>query len=209
MSYNPEILNLNNYRVEKMPVRSRNKFEKWLQIIGIPLAIITYFLFFFVIDFSFLTQINPETLSKDASEIYKKIGAIQFSYTNKAMFAIFVTSLILWVTEAIPNYLTSLIVIVTMVLTGILSEKAAYAQLGHPVMWLNILSFVLASMLVSTGAAKRFALWFLIKFGKNVIYWLVFNYSARSNLFLLFRNYTKRRFLILYNTIDKVTTHVN
>ena len=54
-----------------------------------------------------------------------------------------------------------------MVLTQVLSEKVAYAQLGHKVMWLNIMSFVLASMLVATGVAKRFALWFIIKFGKS------------------------------------------
>jgi anion transporter len=70
-------------------------------------------------------------------------------------------------TEAIPNYLTSLMLIISLVLTGVLSEKVAYAQLGHPVMWLNIMSFVLASMLVVTGLAKRFALWLIIKFGKN------------------------------------------
>jgi anion transporter len=34
-------------------------------------------------------------------------------------------------------------------------------------MWLNILSFVLASMLVKTRVAKRFALWFVVHFGKN------------------------------------------
>ncbi len=34
-------------------------------------------------------------------------------------------------------------------------------------MWLNIMSFVLASMLVVTGLAKRFALWLIVKFGKN------------------------------------------
>jgi anion transporter len=49
----------------------------------------------------------------------------------------------------------------------VLPEKEALAQLGHPVMWLNIMSFVLASMLVATGVAKRFALWFIIKFGKS------------------------------------------
>jgi anion transporter len=70
-------------------------------------------------------------------------------------------------TEAIPNYLTSLLLIISLVLTGVLSEKTAYAQLGHPVMWLNIMSFVLASMLVVTGLAKRFALWLIIRFGKN------------------------------------------
>ncbi len=83
------------------------------------------------------------------------------------MLAIFVASLILWITEAIPNYLTSLILIITLVLTKVLPEDVAYAQLGHKVMWLNILSFILASMLVATGVAKRFALWFILKFGKK------------------------------------------
>ena len=70
-------------------------------------------------------------------------------------------------TEAIPNYLTSLVIILAIVLTGVTTQKVAFAQLGHPVMWLNILSFVLASMLVKTRVAKRFALWFVLKFGKS------------------------------------------
>ena len=52
-------------------------------------------------------------------------------------------------------------------LTGVTTQKEALAQLGHPVMWLNILSFVLASMLVKTKFAKRLALAFVIKFGKS------------------------------------------
>ena len=83
------------------------------------------------------------------------------------MLAIFLAAVILWITEAIPNYLTSLILIITLVLTNVLSEVDAYHQLGHKVMWLNILSFVLASMLVKTGVVKRFALWFILRFGKN------------------------------------------
>ena len=83
------------------------------------------------------------------------------------MLAIFVAAIILWITEAIPNYLTSLLVILSIVLTGVTTEKTAFAQLGHPVMWLNILSFILASMLVKTQVAKRFALWFVLRFGKN------------------------------------------
>ena len=83
------------------------------------------------------------------------------------MLAIFVSGLILWMTEAIPNYLTSLVIILAIVLTGVTTQKVAFAQLGHPVMWLNILSFVLASMLVKTRVAKRFALWFVLKFGKS------------------------------------------
>jgi sodium-dependent dicarboxylate transporter 2/3/5 len=83
------------------------------------------------------------------------------------MFAIFVAGIVLWITEAIPNYLTSLIVIISLVLTGVLSEVDAYHQLGHKIMWLNILSFVLASMLVKTRVMKRFALWFIYRYGKN------------------------------------------
>jgi anion transporter len=86
---------------------------------------------------------------------------------NIGMMAVFIGAIILWMTEAVPNYLTSLILIIALVLTGDLTEVDAYHQLGHKVMWLNILSFVLASMLVKTSLAKRFALWFLLKFGKS------------------------------------------
>jgi di/tricarboxylate transporter len=34
-------------------------------------------------------------------------------------------------------------------------------------MWLNIMSFILASMLVKTGLAKRFTLWFILRFGHS------------------------------------------
>ena len=83
------------------------------------------------------------------------------------MLAVFVGAMILWITEAVPNYLTSLILIIALVLTNVISETDAYHQLGHRVMWLNILSFVLASMLVKTQVAKRFALWLIVRFGKN------------------------------------------
>ena len=99
--------------------------------------------------------------------IFNLKGSAEFSRMNIAMMAIFAAGVILWMTEAIPNYLTSLIIIISLVLTGVLSEKDAYAQLGHKVMWLNIMSFVLASMLVKTGLAKRFALWFIVHFGKK------------------------------------------
>lgn len=161
-----DVLDMNNYRMEKLPERKRSKVEKTLMIIGAPLAIISFILILFL-NIPFLENINIESLSKSALQNYNEIGLANFIYSNKAMLAIFVAALILWITEAIPNYLTSLILIITLVLTEVLPEKVAYAQLGHKVMWLNILSFILASMLVATGVAKRFALWFIIKFGKN------------------------------------------
>ncbi|MGM9742029.1 MAG: SLC13 family permease [Candidatus Cryptobacteroides sp.] len=137
-------LDMNNYKVEKLPKMQKSSFERWMALLGGPLAIIAFILFNWVIDIDFLA--TP---------------------AEKSMLAIFISGLILWMTEAVPNYLTSLIIILAIVLTGVTTQKVAFAQLGHPVMWLNILSFVLASMLVKTRAAKRFALWFVLKFGKS------------------------------------------
>ncbi len=161
-------LDMHNYRIEKLPKRQKGGVEKWLAIIGPFLAVAAFILFAFVIDLSFLQNIDPSSLvSKEAIKAFEKLGPAGFARSNQMMLGIFLFSIILWMTEAIPNYLTSLILIVGLVLTGVLSEKESYAQLGHPVMWLNIMSFVLASMLVATGVAKRFALWFILKFGKS------------------------------------------
>lgn len=161
-------LDMHNYRIEKLPKRQKGGVEKWLAIIGPFLAVAAFILFAFVIDLPFLQNIDPSSLvSKEAIKAFEKLGPSEFTRSNQMMLGIFLFSIILWMTEALPNYLTSLILIVGLVLTGVLSEKESYAQLGHPVMWLNIMSFVLASMLVATGVAKRFALWFILKFGKS------------------------------------------
>ena len=198
---------MNNYRIEKLPKMQKSGFEKILQRIGAPLAIIVFIAVYWMADISFINNIDTNhettTLTESAMKRYdqmekaereamttvasengaqvsesKELTAEQqaqltdathkkFIRINYAMLAIFLAAIILWITEAIPNYLTSLIVILSIVLTGITTDKTAYAQLGHPVMWLNILSFILASMLVKTQVAKRFAIWFVLKFGKN------------------------------------------
>lgn len=198
-------LDMNNYKLEKLPKMQKSGFEKVLQRIGGPLAILVFVFFYWFADISFINNIdtNKETTTlaegavKRYDEMYKKAEKKlsvtvapdgtetkhelseaeqaqlkadthnRFLRINYAMLAIFVAAIILWITESIPNYLTSLIVILMIVLTGVTSDKEAYAQLGHPVMWLNILSFILASMLVKTQVAKRFAIWFVLKFGKS------------------------------------------
>jgi solute carrier family 13 (sodium-dependent dicarboxylate transporter), member 2/3/5 len=162
-----DVLDMKNYRVEKLPKVHKSGFEKWMAYLGSPIACIVFITIYYFSDFSFLDFIDHAALKDDALKRFTELGSDKFLRINYAMLAIFATAIILWVTEAIPNYLTSLFVIISMVLTGVTTEKTAYAQLGHPVMWLNILSFVLASMLVSTQVAKRFALWFVITFGKN------------------------------------------
>ncbi len=160
-------LDMANYKIEKLPKRSKSKVESVLATVGGPLAIITFILIYFVFKPVFLQDLTGEGLSDYARSIFDLNGSAEFSRMNIAMLAIFAAGIVLWMTEAIPNYLTSLIIIISLVLTGVLTEQAAYAQLGHKVMWLNIMSFVLASMLVKTGLAKRFALWFIVHFGKK------------------------------------------
>lgn len=161
-------LDMNNYKVEKLPKMQKSGFEKWMARLGGPLAILAFVLIYWVFDIGFLNDITADSLTGDkAIKRLDTLGLAEFIRANYAMLAIFAAAIVLWVTEAIPNYLTSLLVILGVVLTGVAPQKEAFAQLGHPVMWLNILSFVLASMLVKTKVAKRFALWFVLKFGRS------------------------------------------
>jgi sodium-dependent dicarboxylate transporter 2/3/5 len=171
----PDPLDMRQYRVEQLPVRAKSALEQWLARIGIPLALVLFVLVAYVVKLPFLQGIDAAQLTTAAAKReFAELGSAGFSQHSAAMLAIFIASMVLWVTGALPNYLTSLILIITLVLTGVLSEKESYAQLGHPVMWLNIMSFVLSSMLVATGLAKRLALWLIVRFG----------HSARSVFFV-------------------------
>jgi len=161
-----DALDMRNYRIEQLPVREKHGVERRLAQIGIPLAVLAFVVLGYLLELPYLQQVDPATLvSETAREEYAARGAEGFSQLNGSMLAVFMAAIILWGTGALPNYLTSLLVIIALVMTGVLKEREAYAQLGHPVMWLNIMSFVLASMLVATGLAKRLALWLLLRFG--------------------------------------------
>ena len=184
-------LDMNNYKIEKLPKMEKSTFEKWMARWGGPLAILAFVLVYWVVDIPFIDNLTesdfiptevvveqadgttvtmqpaPDKSVKKAVQFIQTHGMEDFTRANYAMLAIFLASIVLWITEAIPNYLTALLVILGLVLTEVTSQKEAFAQLGHPVMWLNILSFVLASMLVKTKVAKRLALWFVIRFGHS------------------------------------------
>ena len=160
-------LDMNNYKVEKLPKMQKSKFEIWMARLGGPLAIAAFVWICWFCHIGFIDNLNQTTLAATAQKRLDALGFDGFIRANYAMLAIFVASLILWMTEALPNYLTSLLLILGVVLFNVTTQKEALAQLGHPVMWLNILSFVLASMLVKTQFAKRLALAFVIKFGKS------------------------------------------
>ncbi len=154
-------LDMRNYGLEKLkdiavgPVMAKAKF------IGVPLAILAFLFFHF-------QWCGPIELY----ETTKLPKGVQLSYLYSAT-GIFVFSLILWLTESIPSYLTSFIIIVAVILVGILPMRASFAYLGEPVMVLNIASFIMASALVVTGLAKRISLLLVIKWGNNLngLFW--------------------------------------
>ncbi len=160
-------LDMSNYRADRLPKMKKSAFETWMARLGGPLAIIVFVWICWFSHIGFIDNLNPDGLAATAAKRFGVLGLDAFRSACYAMLAIFVSSLILWMTEAIPNYLTSLLVILAVVLFNVTTQKEALAQLGHPVMWLNILSFVLASMLVKTQFAKRLALAFVIRFGKS------------------------------------------
>lgn len=243
-------LDMNNYKIEKLPKMQKSTFERWMARVGGPLAIVAFVLVYWVVDIPFIDNLKqtdfipaeevvvaeatadveaaevettevvdittqsadlsaeevaegeaieqtpqtdaaqleleqvptapaeaeveaekaaakPDESIKKAVKFIEENGWGDFTRANYAMLAIFIAAIILWITEPIPNYLTALLVILGLVLTEVTTQKVAFATLGHPVMWLNILSFVLASMLVKTRVAKRLALWFVLKFGHS------------------------------------------
>jgi len=160
-------LDMHNYRIDRLPKRRRTPTEILLARAGIPLGITLFVLFGFLWTPQWLADFGLEVLPRAAAGVLAEVGADEFVRRNTFMLGIFLFAMVLWTTQSLPSYQTSLIVIIALVLTGVLSERDAYANLGHPVMWLNIMSFVLASMLVKTGLAKRFTLWFILRFGHN------------------------------------------
>ena len=52
-------LDMNQYKIEKLPKREKNKTEKFLSFIGPPLALIVFLLLAFVLKPSFLQSFDP------------------------------------------------------------------------------------------------------------------------------------------------------
>lgn len=125
-------LDMSNYSLEKFKEIKAGIWMERIKFIGMPLAILL-FLFFHLQWVGPIEMFDTQTKVPPAN-CYSATG-------------IFLASLVLWLTEAIPNYLTSLIVVVTVILTGTMKMRPAFAMLGEPVMILNIASFIMASAL--------------------------------------------------------------
>ena len=78
-------LDMNNYKIEKLPVREKSTFEKWMAILGGPLAIIVFISFGFIFEIPFLYNVEPDNLNKKALVEYNNPQKV-FYHTNAADF---------------------------------------------------------------------------------------------------------------------------
>ena len=79
--------------------------------------------------------------------------------------AAFALALVWWVTEPVPTYVTSLVLMLLLVLLRGWSASDVMGVFGLDVIWLNVLAFILSAMLVKTRLAKRLALTLILQFG--------------------------------------------
>ena len=98
-------LDMRNYTLEKLPEMGGGVWMDRVKFAGVPLAIF-FFLYF---DLRWCGTIG----------VFEAQTKVAPAHCYAAL-AIFVSSLILWLSESIPNYLTSFLIIVAAILTGVM-----------------------------------------------------------------------------------------
>jgi len=83
-------------------------------------------------------------------------------FAHKAL-AIFVTIVVLWVTEGIPLPFSALLIPVLAIILGLLEPKDAFSNFSNPIIFLFLGSFVIAKAMSHHGLDKRIALWIISK----------------------------------------------
>jgi anion transporter len=138
-----DLLDLDKHKLANVPERPPTPSERWMKYLGFPLGLAVFLLLFYM----------PLPAGLTAS--------------GQAVLACFAMALVWWVCEPVPTYLTSLILMIALVFTDAWDQEHVLGVLGFDVIWLNVMAFVLSSILVKTALAKRLALNLIIRFGHN------------------------------------------
>lgn len=136
-----ELLNMEKMTLSSKTRAAQSASERWMRYLGFPAGILLFLLVY-----------------------YLPAGA-GLSAAAQAGAACFGLALVWWVTEPFPTYVTSLVLMFLLLVTRTAQAKAIMDVLGMEVIWLNLLAFILASMLVKVRLAKRIALWLVLRFG--------------------------------------------
>ncbi|MBU0554260.1 anion permease [Myxococcota bacterium] len=138
-----DLLDMSQIKLSDIRPKKRTTTERWLKYLGFPLGIAAFLAIYYMSPIEGLT------------------------FAGQVCLGAFALALIWWTTEPIPTHVTSLILIATLVLFHGWGEKEALGVLGMNVIWLNIMAFILSSMLVKTNLARRLSLWLMVAFGKS------------------------------------------
>ncbi len=130
-------------RIPGVNKKKTSKSDRWLMYLGFPSGILVFALIYFMP--------TPPGLM----------------VSGQIVLACFALALVWWLTEPIPPHITSITLICLLILLGGWDEKNVLAVLGLNVIWLNIGAFILCSVLVVTGVAKRVAMMLVYRFGKT------------------------------------------
>lgn len=138
-----ELLNMEKMSLSSDSRVARTSTERWMKYLGFPVGIVVFLAIYFM-----------------------PAGAGLTSSAQSAA-ACFLMALVWWVTEPMPTYVASFILMIMLAITQTWEIKPILDVLGMDVIWLNIMSFILSSILVKTGLAKRLSLNLILRFGKN------------------------------------------
>ena len=151
-------LDMNNYKVEKLPKMEKSGFEKWMARLGGPIAALVFILIYWVVDIPLFDNMDFSGLSGKAQARLNVIGEAAFIRACYAMLAIFCASIVLWITEAVQSYLTSLMVIMAVILCGVTTQKDALGITAHTpfiVLYILLTGLMLLSALIFQSKNMR------------------------------------------------------
>ena len=136
-------LDIDRYKLSLVVERAPGRVDRWMKRVGLPLGIVLFGLLFAI---PLPAGLTP---------------------AGRAALASFALALAWWITEPIPTFVTSLVLMILLVLTGAWTEAKVLGVLGLDVIWLNVMAFVLSAILIKTHLAKRLALLLLVRFGRR------------------------------------------
>lgn len=140
-----DMLDIDQHKLSVIPQRKMTTSENWMKYLGLPLALAVFVYLYYMP--------TPEGLTA----------------SGQSVIAAFSMALILWVTESIPTHVTSLVLMVMLVFLNAWGMKSVLGVFGFDVIWLNVMAFILSSLLVKTNIAKRIALTLIVRFGHSAM----------------------------------------
>jgi solute carrier family 13 (sodium-dependent dicarboxylate transporter), member 2/3/5 len=136
-----DLLDLEKHKLSVEHKRKATSTERWMKYLGVPVGIAVFLWLYY----------SPTPAGLTAG--------------GQAVIASFVLALIWWIAEPIPTYVTSLVLMALLVFLDGWDSKNVLGVLGFDVIWLNVLAFILSSVLIKTNLAKRIALSLVVRFG--------------------------------------------